>query len=227
VFTIATNSSAGPTGQEGQGRMAFLGWPKFGGLVAVIGVVIALLAYVGDLQERRHKAEQGTSASGGSGAPTGTGGPASASPTAPASPTTIPPSTPPTADGPPVSGTGSFALTARKIDTRTVGVEVTPPAKLTRERVYWFFIEIDWRDGNIDYYPREKLPPVATSFVIDIPSDARLDAGRAGRVYALTAAQSADAEVRLGRQSGSKEDDFFPEKPGDAASAATTLPFGT
>jgi hypothetical protein len=224
VFTIVTSLSPGPADRKRRGPMDFLGWPKFAGLIAVISAVIGLLAYVGDMQERRHKSDQSSTASAGSSArPT-----ASTSPSVSNSSPTTPPSTATSGDdsSKKVSGTGSFALATRKADARTVEVDVTPPAKLTDGRVYWFFIEIDWRDGNTDYYPRERLTGGSQSLVVDIPPDARLDAGRAGRVYALTAAQSTDAEVRLNRQRTSKEEDFFPEKPGAAASAAVKLPFG-
>jgi hypothetical protein len=116
-------------------------------------------------------------------------------------------------------------LATRPIDARTVEVTVTPPARLTAGRDYWLFVEIDWRDGNTDYYPREKLTGHQRTLVVDIPPDATLDAERAGRVYALTPAQSAATDDRVERQQTTKVDDFFANPPGAAASGSIALPF--
>lgn len=103
---------------------------------------------------------------------------------------------------------------------------MTPPARLTAGRDYWLFVEIDWRDGNTDYYPREKLTGHQRTLVVDIPPDATLDAERAGRVYALTPAQSAATDDRVERQQTTKVDDFFANPPGAAASGSIALQFG-
>ena len=242
VFTIATTSAA-PAGHDPRrsDRLGFLGLPKFGGLIAVVGVVIAvisavigLLAYLGDESDRRNP--------GGITAPLpapGSTQPATPAPTAlptTRQPTTISPTTTKPAttasttapNKPPQTGvtTSTHRLAVQPIDARTVEVTVTPPARPSTGRDYWFFVEIDWRDGNTDYYPREKLTGNRETFMISIPPDATLDADRTGRIYALTADQSADAQQRLERQRTSKDDDFFGNPPGTAASASVTLPFG-
>jgi hypothetical protein len=122
--------------------------------------------------------------------------------------------------------TGTFRLAVQPLDARTVEVAVTPPARLTTGRDYWFFVEVDWRNGNTDYYPREKLTRGPQTLIIAIPSDATLQADRAGRIYALTPDQSADAAERLERQQTRKDDDFFANTPGTTASHATPLPSG-
>ncbi|WP_433364727.1 hypothetical protein ACQPZX_34485 [Actinoplanes sp. CA-142083] len=198
MLIIATHLSSG--------RLRFLANQKFIGAVTVVGVVIALLAYIGDEQGRREPGPV-TPAPG----PTATASPATASPAASSK----------------AGGSRLFALSPRPVDDRTVEVAVTPPENLAPDRVYWFFVEVDWGDGNTDYYPREKLTGKADTLTVTIPPDAPLDAKRAGRVYSLTAAQSAEADVRLERQQTTRQDDFFPDVVGTVASGSVKLPFGT
>ncbi|GAA0453180.1 hypothetical protein Ade02nite_01320 [Paractinoplanes deccanensis] len=200
-------------------RLRFLGSPKFAGGVAVVGVVIALLAYIGDVQGRQQPDVAGpvasASASGVGAASTAASPSSSAASTA----------TSPTASRE-AGGTGSFELSTRRLDDRTVEVDITPPADPAEGRAYWFFVEVDWRDGNTDYYPREQLTSDAQTLTVAIPPDATLDADRTGRVYGLTPAQSTEAGERLKRQQTTRQNDFFPNVFGTAASASVKLPFG-
>ncbi|WP_148308106.1 hypothetical protein [Actinoplanes friuliensis] len=177
--------------------------------------MIGLLAYIGDVQERWQPDDVAA-------APASPVQSRSATPSA--SPSTAAPGPSPATK--PKQRNGAFQLTAQPLDARTVEVAVTPPTGLAAGRDYWFFVEIDWRDGNTDYYPREKLTGATQTLVIDIPPDATQQADRTGRVYALTTDQSREAAVRLQRQRTSKEDDFFADAPGATASQATGLPFG-
>jgi hypothetical protein len=204
VFAIATTATPpGPNGHRPD-RLKFLGHAKFAGLVALISAVIGLLAYVGDVQERRGNdggTAGGTVATPSSAAPASgvsatpstaapSSGPAAGEPGRPARPgrRTTAPSDGAQGENPPATGvTRVFRLQAQRVDTRTVDVAVTPPSRVAADRTYWFFVEVDWRDGNTDYYPREKLTGGPQTLVVDIPPDATLDADRTGRAVPRSA----------------------------------------
>ena len=84
-----------------------------------------------------------------------------------------------------VTGSSLYALSASPIDDRTVEVTVTPPGKPAAGQFYWFFVEVDWRDGNTDYYPREQLTGGSQTLTITVPANATMEADRTGRVYRL------------------------------------------
>jgi hypothetical protein len=126
----------------------------------------------------------------------------------------------------PVGAALSYRVKASSLDARTVKVTTTATGRPEPGQTYWFMLEINWGDGNTDYYPRRRLDDQAKTFNISIPTDARTDVVRTGRVYALDAAQSSDAEARLARQtSTASEDDFFAEPTGRVVSNGERLPF--
>jgi len=240
--------SAPPTSRRRQARPAdarsrfrVLGDAKLAGLVgliglvlALIGVVIAFLSWRGDERDRTARVAPATA----SPAATGNAPPtASTSTTASAlvvatgttaaerrTATSIPKPTP----GPtkPISVALSYRVKASALDARTVKVTTAATGRPESGENYWFMLEINWGDGNTDYYPRRRLDDQAENFNISIPTDARTDVVRTGRIYALDAAQSADAEARLARQtSTASDDDFFAESTGRAVSNGERLPF--
>jgi hypothetical protein len=207
-------------------------------VLALLGVVIAFLSWRGDERDRSAKVVPATAS---------TAATAHAPPTASASTsasslpsalavangttaadgrtaTSIPKPTPGRTK--PVGVALSYRVKASSLDARTVKVTTTATGRPESGETYWFMLEINWGDGNTDYYPRRRLDDQAETFNISIPTDARTDVVRTGRVYALDAAQSADAEARLARQtSTASEDDFFAESTGRAVSNGERLPF--
>ncbi|WP_250035652.1 hypothetical protein [Paractinoplanes maris] len=173
-----------------------------GVVLALIGVIIAYLAWRGDEGERRNVAGGDASPSI---APSNASGNASSS-------------TP--------AGPLRYQLDAGSLDDRTVRVAATTSGAPEASTAYWFILEINWGDGNTDYYPRRDLKGDAATFDVTIPADASTDVVRTGKVYALTPAQASQAQVYLDRQANpAADDDFFDNPPGEAKSAGVRLPF--
>jgi hypothetical protein len=218
---------------SGRSRFRVLGDAKLAGLVgliglvlALIGVVIAFLSWRGDERDRTARAApaRGSTPATASAPPTASASTAASSLPSARTATSIPKPSP----GPikPVGVGLSYRVKASSLDARTVKVTTASTGHPESGEAYWFMLEINWGDGNTDYYPRRRLDDQAETFNISIPTDARTDVVRTGRVYALDAAQSADAEARLARQtSTASEDDFFAESTGRAVSNGERLPF--
>ncbi|AEV84851.1 hypothetical protein ACWT_3827 [Actinoplanes sp. SE50] len=90
---------------------------------------------------------------------------------------------------------------------------------------YWFFVDVDYGNNYVEYYPRRQLTGRTTSFDVVLVEDADLKYSRTGRIYGLTGAVSDEAAVKLKRQETTRKNDFFTEPPGQPASDAVTLPF--
>lgn len=120
----------------------------------------------------------------------------------------------------------NYQLSAKATGPRVVEVTANASGQPEDGLTYWFILEITWDDGNVDYYPRRKLTANSAAFDLTLPADAETRFTRQGRVYAMDARESKEAQIRLDRQSGSKEDDFFGEATGKTVSNVVTLPFG-
>jgi hypothetical protein len=224
----------------GRGRFGVLGDAKLAGLIglvglvlALIGVVIAFLSWRGDEQDRAANTPSTATAPATATVPATANASTMASASTAAEGTTATerrtPTSIPKPAARPAQSAGlalSYRLDATALGARTVKVTTTPTGRPESGETYWLILEVNWGDGNTDYYPRRRLGDQAEKFDVSIPADARTDVVRTGRVYALDAAQSADAEVRLGRQSSTtNEDDFFTEPTGKAVSDGERLVF--
>jgi hypothetical protein len=123
-----------------------------------------------------------------------------------------------------------FTLSAAGTTANTV--EVVPDASGQAEagRTYWFMIETDWGNGNIDYFPRRQVSATTPAFEVSIPPDADLKYARHGRIYALTGSESAQAEIMRQHQQEQaggtvRHDTYFTNPTGQIASNAVRLPF--
>jgi hypothetical protein len=166
-------------------------------IVAIVGVLIAYLGLRGDGEVR----------------------------TDPPTPSLTVPSTVPVIPVIPALEDLSYQLSAASVDSHTVKVTAKASGEPEPGLTYWFILEVNWGDGNIDYYPRRKLTGRSTSFDLTIPANANTTYVRHGRVYGLNSAQSAEAEDRLTRQGATGVDDFFDEATGQPVSNAVRLPF--
>ncbi|MFF5288995.1 hypothetical protein [Paractinoplanes globisporus] len=217
--STSRRKEARPTARRG--RFGVLGDAKLAGLVglvglilALIGVIIAFLSWRGDERDRAAKAN-----------PEPRNSAAVDLPAAPISP----PASGVSASAAPTHGPAavlSYRLAASPVDARTVTVTTTPTGLPAPGMTYWFMVEVNWGDGNIDYYPRRRLDDQASTFDVTIPVDASTDFARTGRVYALNEEQSNAADVRLARQgAGPSDNDFFADRTGQAVSNGVRLPF--
>ncbi|MGX6608605.1 hypothetical protein ACWKSP_41825 [Micromonosporaceae bacterium Da 78-11] len=97
-------------------------------------------------------------------------------------------------------------------------------------RTYWFIIGTDWGNGNTDYFPRRQVSATTPAFEVSVPPEADLTFARHGRIYALTDAESAEAErMRQHQQQQTagtvRHDTYFTNPPSQIASNAVRLPF--
>ncbi|MEU4159243.1 hypothetical protein [Actinoplanes sp. NPDC026670] len=138
--------------------------------------------------------------------------------------TASPPHAPAPADRPPAEDL-SYRLSSTAVNADTVAVTADASGQPQPGLTYWFIVETNWGDGNIDYFPRRKLTGASQEFEITIPPDAEAKYVRHGRIYGLTSSQSADAEGKLERQSTTRTDDYFDRATGQISSNAIRLPF--
>jgi hypothetical protein len=139
----------------------------------------------------------------------------------PAQPTSIPPKRQPISTPEDLS----FRLSAASVDSHTVTVTSKASGEPEPRLTYWFIVEVNWGDGNIDYYPRRKMTGKATSFEVTIPANADTTYVRQGRIYGLDSAENAQAEDKLTRQGATGVDDYFDEATGQSVSNAARLPY--
>jgi Caspase domain len=119
----------------------------------------------------------------------------------------------------------SYRLGATSVDSHTVTVTAKASGEPEPRLSYWFFVEVNWGNGNIDYYPRRKMTGRATSFDVTIPSNADPSYVRQGRIYGLNSAENAQAEDKLTRQGETGTDDYFDEATGQSVSNVAKLPY--
>ncbi|MEU5934505.1 hypothetical protein [Micromonospora sp. NPDC047187] len=134
------------------------------------------------------------------------------------------PSIAPTASGPTPQDL-RYQLSSSPGDSHTVKVTAAASGEPEPGLTYWFILEVNWGDGNIDYYPRRKMTGRSTSFDLTIPANAETQYLRNGRVYGLDSAQNSQAEDLLKRQGARGVDDFFDEATGQPVSDAVKLPY--
>ncbi|MEU4475578.1 hypothetical protein [Micromonospora sp. NPDC023888] len=118
-----------------------------------------------------------------------------------------------------------YQLSSSPGDSHRVKVTATASGEPEPGLTYWFILEVNWDDGNIDYYPRRKMTGRSASFDLTIPANAETRHLRNGRIYGLDSAQSAQAEDLLKRQGATGVDDFFDEATGQPVSDAVKLPY--
>ncbi|MFG1884024.1 hypothetical protein [Micromonospora sp. NPDC049102] len=118
-----------------------------------------------------------------------------------------------------------YQLSSSPGDSHTVKVTATASGEPEPGLTYWFVVEVNYGDGNIDYYPRRKMTGRSTSFDLTIPANANTKFARIGRVYALDDAQNSQAEDLLTRQGATGVDDFFDEAIGQPVSDPVNLPY--
>ncbi|MEU1589578.1 hypothetical protein [Micromonospora sp. NPDC005710] len=140
--------------------------------------------------------------------------------TAPAPPPSVVPTT-----SSPTPGDLRYQLSASPGNSHTVSVTATASGEPEPGLTYWFIVEVNYGDGNIDYYPRRKMTGRSTSFDLTIPTNAETRYVRNGRVYALDGDQHSQAEDLLKRQGATGVDDFFDEATGQEVSNAVKLPY--
>lgn len=119
----------------------------------------------------------------------------------------------------------SYQLEATHVAARTVGVTATASGSPVPGLTYWFVVEVNYGDGNTDYYPRRKMTGKSATFDLTVPDIADLKYVRTGRVYAMSMDQNAQAEDLYTRQGANGKNDFFAEPTGQSASNGVTLPF--
>jgi hypothetical protein len=213
VVTISASSAPRDSARRSRISLGILGEPSIAGVVGVLalittvtGVVIAYLDWQNNLANNPPPVSTSASASPG------------ASPSAS-------PALSPSASPTPLRDLG-YQLAAKATGSRVVEVSATASGQPEEGLTYWFVLEINWGGGNVDYYPRRKMTANSAIFDLTLPADSNTTFARKGRVYALDARQSREAQIRLDRQSGSKEDDFFAEATGKTVSNVVALPFG-
>ncbi|MET8283102.1 hypothetical protein [Micromonospora sp. NPDC005174] len=118
-----------------------------------------------------------------------------------------------------------YQLSSSPGDPHTVKVTATASGEPESGLTYWFVVEVNYGDGNIDYYPRRKMTGRSTSFDLTIPANANTKFARNGRVYALDDAQNSQAEDLLTRQGATGVNDFFDEATGQPVSDPVKLPY--
>lgn len=119
----------------------------------------------------------------------------------------------------------SYRLSAAPVDSHTVTVTAEASGEPESQLTYWFIVEVNWGDGNIDYYPRRKMTGKSTSFDVTIPANADASYVRQGRIYGLDSAENAQAEDKLTQQGETGTDDYFDEATGQSVSNAARLPY--
>ncbi|GGL21262.1 hypothetical protein [Mangrovihabitans endophyticus] len=119
----------------------------------------------------------------------------------------------------------SYQLKASQVSPRTVRVAAIASGVPVPGLAYWFVVEVNYGDGNTDYYPRRKMTGRSATFDLTVPDISDLKYVRTGRVYAMSKNQNAQAEDRFTRQGASGVNDFFAEATGQPASNGVTLPF--
>ena len=149
---------------------------------------------------------------------------------APAGPDGGGPSSTPTSSATPIASSPTpedlrYQLSSSPGGTRTVKVTAKASGEPEPGLTYWFILEVDWGDGNVDYYPRRKMTGRSASFDVTIPTNAEIKYLRNGRIYGLDSAQNSQAEDLLTRQGPSGVNDFFEEATGQPVSDAVKLPY--
>ncbi|RQX16691.1 hypothetical protein DDE19_14025 [Micromonospora ureilytica] len=139
-------------------------------------------------------------------------------------PSTPAPSTAPAASSPTPQDL-HYQLSSSPGDSHTVKVTATASGEPEPGLTYWFILEVNWGDGNSDYYPRRKMTGRSTSFDLTIPANAETTYLRNGRIYGLDSAQNSQAEDLLKRQGASGVNDFFDEATGQPVSDTVKLPY--
>jgi hypothetical protein len=119
----------------------------------------------------------------------------------------------------------SYLLSASLAAPRKAKVSARASGQPEPGLTYWFFMEVDYGKGYIEYYPRKRLAGTSISFDVTIPDDADLQYVRHGRVYGLSSTQDAQAEERRERQETTRVNDFFDKVTGRLVSDAVTLPY--
>ncbi|GAA0568365.1 hypothetical protein GCM10010172_60750 [Paractinoplanes ferrugineus] len=163
----------------------------------------------------------GGSGSGGSGSGgSGSGGSGSGTPAAPtAGPVTSDPASCPTA------GDLRYELVATRDGARSVKVTAKASGRPEPGLTYWFVLEVDYGNGNSEFYPRQTITACPSPFQVGIPAEADPKYVRRGRVYGLDSTLNAQAEVLVQRQTTTRVDDFFKDAPGKPVSNEVSLPF--
>jgi hypothetical protein len=138
-----------------------------------------------------------------------------------AQPTSIPPERQPISTPEDLS----YQLSAAPVDSHTVTVMAKASGEPEPRLTYWFILEVNWGNGNIDYYPRRKMTGKSTSFDVTIPANADTTYVRQGRIYGLDSTENAQAEDKLTRQGATGIDDYFDEATGQPVSNAARLPY--
>jgi hypothetical protein len=246
VWEISTSNTGGP----GSGpRRRFFGHfanqsligllTAVGVLITLLGVIVAFVAWRGDEAGRRQgSAAGGTPAVASGPATASTSGPATTSNSTPASAPTSVTGAPGTDVAEPASATATtrtpaartplqYQLTADKSGERMVHVNAVATGTPVSGLSYWFMLEINYGDGNIDYFPRVELNGRTQALDIDIPAGANTAFVRIGRVYALSGSEAARARKlkALQDQGPSDAEDFFPERTGTSKSNGVRMPY--
>jgi hypothetical protein len=136
-----------------------------------------------------------------------------------------PPTSPTTSSAAPAEDL-SYRLDAAAVDAHTVKVTAKASGEPEPGLTYWFVLEVNWGDGNVDYYPRRMLTGKPATFEVPIPPAADPKFPRQGRVYGLNKTQSAEAETKVELQRTTGKDDYFDNATGQEVSNATPLPYG-
>jgi hypothetical protein len=191
----------GPTGRSRRINLGVFGHPTIANLIGLIGLFIAtasaLIAYFDWQGNVAEREDKAT--------------PASSTP-GPPSPTTAAPEL-------------SYQLAATPVDSHTVKVTTKASGRPRPGLTYWFVLEVNWGDGNIDYYPRRTLTDSSGTFEVTIPADADPSYARQGRVYSLNGTQNTQAEAKMEAQSTTRQNDYFDNATGETASNAVKLPY--
>jgi hypothetical protein len=208
---VAINASPKPPSRTGRNRrinLGLFGIPTVAGLIGFISLIVAVVsALIAYLDWQGNVADRAATPTPSLTVPS-TGSTTSSSPTPSQTPEDL-----------------SYQLSAAAVDSHTVTVTAKASGQPEPGLTYWFILEVNWGNGNIDYYPRRGMTGRSTSFDITIPANAETTYARQGRIYGLNSAQNTQAEDRLKRQGATGVDDFFEEATGQPVSNAAKLPY--